>query len=202
MVDDVLPMAESAALVERVQEPPPKLPASATVGVPARPHVGSNHPKPAKAPTPAAEAFVAWVAHGVATGELRYNEEGALVHFVKAGCLLLSPEIFRRFIDVHKELSTGAVAELIATHEERAFARLQNELAKSGWTRRAGDENLHHWSAVKADGSLSRPAAFYLLPNPELFWNPVPPPNERLKPTPRPPKPKQLKLSRKQEASE
>lgn len=137
---------------------------------------------------------MAWVAHGVGTGELTYNVEGALVHFVPQGCLLLSPEIFRRFVDVHAALTEGPVADLRAAHGHKAWSRLQNELAKSGWTCRNGDENLHYYAATKADGTLSRPASFYLLPQPQLFWNPVPAPNARLRAMPQHSSAKRLAL--------
>jgi len=65
---------------------------------------------------------------------------------------------------------------------------LQNELAKSGWTLRNGDENLHYYQFVKADKTLSRAASFYLIARPELFWNPVPPANDRIRPAARPKK--------------
>ncbi|WP_439389451.1 MobH family relaxase [Ideonella sp. YS5] len=185
--DDVLPLAESASLVERVSEPVPLTPATAAVlGPPMRPHQPGGQPKPKKAPTPAAEAFMAWVAYAVGSGELKYNEEGALVHFVPQGCLLLSPEIFKRFLDVHRELADGPVVALLATHGDKAFTRLQNELAKSGWTQRNGNENLHYYAFTKADGGLSRVASFYLLTKPQLFWNPVPAANGRIKAVQRP----------------
>ena len=128
---------------------------------------------------------MAWVAHAVGSGALKYNEDGALVHFVPQGCLLLSPEIFRRFVDEHREMPEGPVAGLLASHGDKSHTRLQNELAKSGWSQRNGDENLHYYAFTKADGSLSRAAAFYLLPKPQLFWNPVPRPNDRIRPVAR-----------------
>lgn len=187
--DDVLPIGESASLVERAVNAatlPPT--ATTTLGAPMRPHEPGNQPRPRKVPTPAAEAFMAWVAHAVGSGALTYNEDGALVHFVPQGCLLLSPEIFKRFVDVHRELVDGPVPALLASHGEKAFSRLQNELAKSGWTQRNGDENLHYYAFIKADGSLSRQASFYLVPKPQLFWNPVPAANDRIKAIQRPKK--------------
>lgn len=187
--DDVLSIGESASLVERAVSAaslPPT--ATTTLGAPMRPHEPGNQPRPKKVPTPAAEAFMAWVAHAVGSGALTYNEDGALVHFVPQGCLLLSPEIFKRFVDVHRELSDGPVPALLASHGEKAFSRLQNELAKSGWTQRNGDENLHYYAFTKADGSLSRQASFYLVPKPQLFWNPVPAANDRIKVIQRPKK--------------
>ena len=162
-----------------------------TLGAPLRPkdkHL--HHPTAAggKGPSPAASAFMAWVAQAVGSGTLKYNEDGALVHFVQEGALLLSPEIFRRFMAAHDGLADGPIAMLRATHGDRAFARLQNELAKSGWTVRNGDENLHYYRFVKADKALSRVASFYLIGHPELFWNPVPPANDRIRLDTRPKK--------------
>ncbi len=158
-----------------------------TLTAPLRPRERTaGHPKPPKMPSPAAQAFLGWVAQAVGTGELRYNEDQAMVHFVAEGALLLSPEIFRRFFEVHRSVADGPIAELRTSHGDSAYKRLQNELARSGFTLRNGDENLHYFAAVKADGSLSRPASFYLLRQPELLWNPVPRPNERLKRTARP----------------
>ena len=129
---------------------------------------------------------MAWVAQSVGTGSLKYNEDGALVHFVPEGALLLSPEIFRRFLSEHESVAGGPIAELRQSHGDRAFARLQNELAKSGWTVRNGDENMHYYAFTKADKSLSRTASFCLIGKPEVFWNPVPAPNERITRAPRP----------------
>jgi hypothetical protein len=160
------------------------------LGAPLRPKDRSlRHPALAgKAPSPAASAFMAWVAQAVGSGALKYNEDGAQVHFVPEGALLLSPEIFRRFMVAHEGVGDGPIAALRSTHGERAFARLQNELAKSGWTLRNGDENLHYYQFIKADRTLSRAASFYLIKRPELFWNPVPPANDRIRPAARPKK--------------
>lgn len=129
---------------------------------------------------------MAWVAQAVGSGALKYNEDGALVHFVPEGALLLTPEIFRRFLSEHEGVADGPIAALRQSHGDRAFARLQNELAKSGWTVRNGDENMHYYAFTKADKSLSRTASFCLIGAPELFWNPVPAPNERITRAPRP----------------
>lgn len=185
--DDVLLLSpeESAVLVEPFS-PPASLQASpVTLGAPTRPHTLAELPKPKRAASPAAEAFMAWVAHSVGTGQTKYNEDGALVHFAAEGCLLLSPEIFKRFIDLHATVTNGPIALLRESHGDKAFSRLQNELAKSGWTKRNGDENLHYYAFTKTDGGLSRPASFYLLPDPKLFWNPVPRVNDRIRLTAR-----------------
>jgi hypothetical protein len=139
-----------------------------------------------RAPSAAATAFMAWVANGVGSGAIKYNEEAAPVHFVREGALLLTPELFRRFLSEHEAVADGPIAALRASHGEKAFARLQNEVAKSGWAVRNGDVNVHEYAFVKADKQLSRAASFFLIGRPELFWNPVPEPNERIRPAPRP----------------
>ena len=161
------------------------------LGAPLRPkerHSKAPSSLGSKGPSPAATAFMAWVANGVGTGAIKYNEEAAPVHFVREGALLLTPEIFRRFLSEHEAVPDGPIAALRASHGERAFARLQNELAKSGWAVRNGDENVHHYAFTKADNQLSRPASFFLIGRPELFWNPVPTANDRIRLAPRPKK--------------
>ncbi len=178
---------------ERAQLAPTGARATITpvLGAPLRPKErGSKAPASlgGRVPSPATTALMAWVADGVGTGAIKYNEEGAPVHFVREGALLLTPEVFRRFLAEHEAVPDGPIAELRASHGERAFARLQNELAKSGWAVRNGDENVHHYAFVKADQQLSRAASFFLIGRPELFWNPVPAPNERIRLAPRPKK--------------
>lgn len=43
----------------------------------------------------AARRFMSWLQQGLADGSLRVNEPGALVHFVDAGMLLVSPRTFK-----------------------------------------------------------------------------------------------------------
>lgn len=190
---DVLEAHEAADLSEH--QPTAQSTPTLTLTAPLRPRERTKgHPQPPKMPSPAAQAFLAWLAQSVGTGDLRYNEDAAMVHFVPEGALLLSPEIFRRFLEVHRAISDGPIADLRAAHGDNAYKRLQNELAKSGFTLRNGDENLHYFQFVKADGSLSRTASFYLLKQPELLWNPVPAPNARIKRAKRTPSSKPLRV--------
>jgi integrating conjugative element relaxase (TIGR03760 family) len=185
--EDTLPVHETAR-AELVADRPLTTP---ELGSPLRPREKGQRPPGAvssagRSPSPAATAFMAWVAQSVGSGSLKYNEDGALVHFVPEGALLLSPEIFRRFLSEHESVGGGPIADLRQSHGDRAFARLQNELAKSGWTVRNGDENMHYYAFTKADKTLSRTASFCLIGKPDVFWNPVPAPNERITRAPRP----------------
>lgn len=159
----------------------PLRPKERGVRTPASPVAAQNSIKLRKAPSPAATAFMAWVANGVGSGAIKYNEDSAPVHFVAAGALLLTPELFKRFLSEHEAVPDGPIAALRESHGDKAYARLQNELAKSGWSVRNGDTNVHAYAFVKADKQLSRPASFFLIGQPALFWNPVPAPNERIR---------------------
>ena len=187
----------------RVEPAVQRTEATAEVSQPLKPYDKKRkHPAPAKDAPPLAKAFMAWVAQCVNTGEIKYNEDGALVHFVPEGALLFSPEIFKRFVAEHETVTDGPVREFLAEHGDRAYAKLQNELSKSGYTRRNGDENLHYYCFTKGGGGVSRVAAYYLIGHPELFWRPVPPPNSRIQRAERPAKKLPLPLPAAPTASE
>lgn len=147
-----------------------------------------NGARPAKDATPAANVFFRWIQASVADGSLKYNEPNALVHFAPEGMLLLSPEVFRRFLKEHEEEHEGPVAELRASHGDKSLQRLQNEVAKSPYTQRNGDENLHYYAFTKHDASLSAVSSYFLVNQPQLFFNPVPAVNSRIVKSGRPAK--------------
>lgn len=189
--DDLLEMDAAAPADIRKLNPqePRRTEASTDLIAPVKPlEQPRNGARPRKDGSPAAKAFMRWVQLGVNSGELKYNETGALVHFVQEGCLLLSPEIFKRFVREHESVESGEVADLIKEHGERSFTRLQNEFAKSPWTVRNGDENLHYYAFTKHAGGVSPTSSFYLIGDPGLFWRPVPEPNHRIVKTERPTK--------------
>jgi len=157
------------------------------IAAPQQPHQKlKKSPRPAKDATPAATAFFVWLQTSVATGHLKYNEPQALVHFVPEGMLLLSPGVFRRFLEDHDGVESGPVAALKQTYGEKVMHRLQNEVAKSPYTLRNGDENLHYYAFTKHDGGISATSSFFLVPQPQLFFNPVPALNSRIVKTGRP----------------
>lgn len=189
--DDLLEMDAAAPSDIRKLDPqePRRTEASTDLIAPIKPlEQPKNGARPRKDGTPAAKAFMRWIQLGVNSGELKYNETGALVHFVQEGCLLLSPEIFKRFVREHEGVESGEVADLIKEHGERSFTRLQNEFAKSPWSVRNGDENLHYYAFTKHAGGVSPTSSFYLIGEPGLFWRPVPEPNHRIVKTERPTK--------------
>ncbi len=128
-------------------------------------------------PRPNAERFLAWVQEGVATGALPYNESMARVHFVPEGMLLVTPAVFRDFAQAHPE-----AIEQIPTDDGRtpeAWKQVQRDFQKSGYpvaadSGGAGRSYLIHYNIKGAGG---RQLSVMLVPEPERFFNPVPPPN-------------------------
>ncbi|WP_035471664.1 MULTISPECIES: MobH family relaxase [Paraburkholderia] len=131
----------------------------------------------ARQPRPNAERFMAWVQEGIATGALPYNESMARVHFVPEGMLLVTPAIFRDFAQAH----TDAI-EQTPTEDERSpepWKQVQRDFQKSGYpvtadSGGAGRSYLLHYTIKGAGG---RQLSVMLVPEPERFFNPVPPPN-------------------------
>ncbi|HEM7853397.1 TPA: MobH family relaxase [Burkholderia multivorans] len=128
-------------------------------------------------PRPNAERFMAWVQEGIATGALPYNESMARVHFVPEGMLLVTPAVFRDFAQAHPEAIEQTPAEDSRTPEP--WKQVQRDFQKSGYpvaadSGGAARSYLLHY-AIKGAGE--RQLSVMLVPEPERFFNPVPPPN-------------------------
>lgn len=137
-------------------------------------------PKPAFSregkPRPNADKFMAWVQQGLANGELSYNESDALIHFVDDGMLLITPKIFRVYLETHEyDGSIGASKD--------ALRALQLDVQRAGYlaVNAAEKANFHHWRVKQADGTVSNSIiTTYLIPNPQAYIRPVPAPNTLL----------------------
>ncbi len=131
----------------------------------------------AQQPRPNAERFMAWVQEGVANGGLPYNESMARVHFVPEGMLLVTPAIFRDFAQTHPEAIDQAPAEDGRTPE--AWKLVQRDFQKSGYpvTADGGGAARSYLLHYTIKGAGGRQLSVMLVPEPERFFNPVPPPN-------------------------
>lgn len=119
-------------------------------------------------------AFMQWLQTQVASGGLPYNQAGAFVHFVRHGevpaLLLVSPVIFQRYEEALRE-PTGANPGLAT---QRAFCA-------AGWHLRAtGGRNIWSYQVMRAGRQGGSLLNGFVLLNPERFFAPVPPLNERL----------------------
>lgn len=118
-----------------------------------------------------ARRFMEWVRRGIADGTLTVNTSGALVHGVEEGLLLVSPGIFRAYVQ-HDGASSG---------EKRDVAkRLQREVLRAGWHLRAdGGVNLlgYTW---KRDRRAAARIHGVVIVDPGRFMQRVPPINPAL----------------------
>ena len=112
-----------------------------------------------------ARRFMDWVRRGIADGTLTVNTSGALVHGVEEGLLLVSPGIFRAYVQ-----QDGA-----GSGEKRdAAKRLQREVLRAGWHLRAdGGVNLLGY-AWKQDGRADSRVHGIVIVDPRRFVHPVP----------------------------
>ncbi|MCR4467933.1 MobH family relaxase [Burkholderia sp. SCN-KJ] len=131
----------------------------------------------ARQPRPNAERFMAWVQEGVANGGLPYNESMARVHFVPEGMLLVTPAIFRDFAQAHPESIEQTPAEDGRMPEP--WKQVQRDFQKSGYpvTADAGGTGRSYLLHYNIKGAGGRQLSVMLVPEPERFFNPVPPPN-------------------------
>ncbi len=132
---------------------------------------------PIPGPAPEIEKFMAWIQRGVATGELSFNNRQASVHFVRAGMLLITPKVFRDFLEAQGELLEGGAAGV-------ETKRLQKLLQKSGYVVLArANTYLHSYRVTNAKNPNRDMVTGYLVPNPGAFFNPVPGVNDVLAPS-------------------
>lgn len=121
----------------------------------------------------AALRFMGWVQDGLATGRLRFNESGALVHFVPEGMLLVSPRVFREFAKVHGEDGKGS-----ATPDEAQPGKgIQRQVLRAAWHVRADKGiNMLTYHVIRGGRRISQLSGV-VIENPARFVNPVPPRN-------------------------
>ncbi len=129
-------------------------------------------------PHPMAVAFVEWLQRGLASGSMRYNESGAMVHFVEQGMALVSPRIFKAFAD-----EAGEDDGETRTRAAKPGGIVQRHVIKAGWhVVTAGANNIQHYAVIKRNGELAGKLAAVVLKQPERWVNPVPARNPNLRP--------------------
>ena len=122
----------------------------------------------------AALRFMGWVQEGIASGRLRFNESGALVHFVREGMLLVSPRVFREFAKVHGEDGKGTAS---AEEAAQSGKGIQRQVLRAAWHVRAEKGiNILTYHVVRTGRTISQLSGV-VIGRPERFVNPVPPTN-------------------------
>ncbi|SCK29045.1 Putative conjugal transfer nickase/helicase TraI C-term [Variovorax sp. HW608] len=123
-------------------------------------------------PGPLALDFMRWLQQSLASRELKYNETGAVVHFVPEGMALVSPLIFKMF-----------AATLVAEAEVPDQAnRIQREVVKAGWHMTGPNRtNVVRYSVIGRGHTVVSRLAAVVLVEPGRWVQPVPPSNPVLK---------------------
>ncbi|MBE0624601.1 MAG: TraI domain-containing protein [Burkholderiales bacterium] len=126
----------------------------------------------------AARRFMAWLQQGLADGDLRVNEAGALVHFVTEGMLLVSPRIFREFAMRFGEEGDGGPAHAPAEQDIGKF--IQRQVLRADWHLRADKGvNILSYQVMRGERAVSRLSGV-VIRDPARFVKPVPPINPLL----------------------
>ena len=139
--------------------------------LPELPHETAGRPSE---PTPAAVGFIEWLQQGLSSRALKYNETGALVHFVAEGMALVSPLVFRTY-----------AAETVAASDAQVDAQalqVQREVIKSGWHLMGpGKVNILKYQVMGRGGVPVGKLSAVVLTQPDRWVVPVPPVNPVLK---------------------
>jgi hypothetical protein len=135
------------------------------------------HESLGKGPSTLALEFMAWVQSGVADGSLRYNESGALVHFVAEGLFLVSPGVFRAYAQAHPAVPNTEAAN----HRDWPGKRVQKAVCAAGWNRKGPrNKSVRTYQVVSREGASGKTLNGVVVLQPERFFNPVPPANPHL----------------------
>ncbi len=139
--------------------------------LPELPHETAGRPSE---PTPAAVGFIEWLQQGLSSRALKYNETGALVHFVAEGMALVSPLVFRTYA---AETATASDAQVDAQ-----ALQVQREVIKSGWHLMGpGKVNILKYQVMGRGGVPVGKLSAVVLTQPDRWVVPVPPVNPVLK---------------------
>jgi hypothetical protein len=139
--------------------------------LPELPHETTD--KPSK-PTPAAVGFIEWLQQGLSSRALKYNETGALVHFVVEGMALVSPLVFRTYVS-----DSGAASD--AQIDAQAM-QVQREVIKAGWHLMGpGKVNILKYQVIGRGGVPVGKLSAVVLSQPDRWVMPTPPVNPVLK---------------------
>jgi hypothetical protein len=185
VLSDTLPNDDYLDAEETAQTATPQASATAlTLPVPIRGPVTPMNPRPAtqaeKQAPEAAKRFMAWIQRGLADGSLAYNETGAMVHFVAAGMMLVSPRVFREFASLYGETGDGTPSDRA---DDKLGSGIQREVIRAGWHLYGPKKvNVLKYQVMRRNSTPGVVLTGMVIRNPERFVNPVPPVNTMLLP--------------------
>ena len=120
-----------------------------------------------------AEKFMNWLKLSLGDGTLTYNESDAVVHFVNSAMVIITPKIFKIYLESNEFVGS------IGTSPDNLRA-IQKEVQKGGYIERnsKNKSNFFKYKVKQSDDTLSSfDLNTYLIPNPQAYIRPVPSPN-------------------------
>lgn len=134
-----------------------------------------------KEPSKAALRFMQWLQNGIQNGVIKYNESNATVHFVKEGMLLVSPSIFKHYVETIGDDPDSLAIKLDPDKPDSLWYLVQRQVCAAGWHQKAPrNENIITYQVIRQSGQGGNLLRGLLVPEPERFFTWVPQPNARL----------------------
>ncbi|MDP5419145.1 helicase/relaxase domain-containing protein, partial [Pseudomonas aeruginosa] len=110
------------------------------------------------------QGFVGWMKSGIAARRLFINDTKALVHTVDGTTMLVTPGIFKRYVQEHPELEKLAQAK-----ETTGWKLVQRAFEKQGLHRKTS-KNLNIWTIKVSGPRKTKELKAYLLQDPKLLF--------------------------------
>ncbi|WP_300731803.1 MobH family relaxase [Pseudomonas sp.] len=117
---------------------------------------------------PLGQAFVDWLRDGLHARKLIINDAKALVHTVSGTAMLVTPGIFKRFVQEFPALEAQANAQ-----ELNAWQRVQRDFEKLKLHRKT-EKSLNIWTVNVVGPRSSKKLRGYLLNDPSTLFSEVP----------------------------
>jgi len=169
---DLMDLADLPAILPRMAPAPAVAPPNDPVLlVQQLPKIVQDDVQPLPEPSELVVDFMQWVQQGLVSRELKYNEAGAAVHFVKEGMALVSPRIFKDY--AAQEGGDANLTELAT--------KVQRELIKCGWHLPGPNRtNIVKYAIQGRAGAVVGNLACVVLVDAFRWVQPVPPNNPAL----------------------
>ncbi|HBO6001350.1 TPA: DNA-binding domain-containing protein, partial [Pseudomonas aeruginosa] len=110
------------------------------------------------------QRFVGWMKSGIATRRLFINDTKALVHTVDGTAMLVTPGIFKRYVQEHPELEKLAQAK-----DTTGWKLVQRAFEKQGLHRKTS-KSLNIWTIKVSGPRKTKELKAYLLQDPKLLF--------------------------------
>lgn len=130
----------------------------------------SNNTKPRKKAEKENEPalrFIRWVQTSVADGSLIWNEQKAMVHFVKEGLLLVTPAIFKEFEKLHGQDGLGNMIKPDAPQG----SYIQQKVSATRWNlKKKGNINPIMYDIINTKNKTKSKLNGFVFPRPERWF--------------------------------